>query len=204
MTELEKKLSIFGALGALIGAAVFIGTMNGKLEQINSFIDKIDVSEIERVIDRGVVKINASAKNIGSGQIGDVKYSVLNEIKFREVNGDGWILMKQQDISNTTLCRETGYCTLSDARGVFIRGMNSDRERDTGDPEGNRPVGEYQSDMLQKHDHGYSTGGIWNRSWRGDDSGPKTAYAKSSVTTATGGSETRPRNIALYVYIKIN
>jgi len=112
--------------------------------------------------------------------------------------------MDGRDITGSQLCQYTGVCTLPDARGVFIRGMNVNRSRDTGDPSGNRPVGNFQNDEFKSHSHSYVNAGVWARSWKGDDSGPKTAHKQQGDTSKRGGVETRPRNIALYTYIKIN
>lgn len=79
--------------------------------------------------------------------------------------------------------------------GEFIRGWDAGRGVDS-----NRSIGSFQSDDLKSHLHNYSVAKNY-----GSTSG--TAYANSAgtgwqfsvnneTTTATGGSETRPRNVA--------
>jgi len=48
-----------------------------------------------------------------------------------------------------------------------------------------------------------ATAGIWGRSFKGEDGSPKTAHEKQGATGDKGGKETRPRNVALYYYIKV-
>jgi phage-related tail fiber protein len=81
-----------------------------------------------------------------------------------------------------------------DLRGEFIRGLDNGRGVDTG-----RALGSWQEDMFKKHSHGanylsYSVSGEYAR---------KQGYRGwASQTDETGGSETRPRNVALNYCIK--
>jgi microcystin-dependent protein len=80
---------------------------------------------------------------------------------------------------------------LPDLRGEFIRGWDDGRGVDSG-----RVFGASQLDDLKSHSHSIQTFG-----------GSSGTYASGSLglnssTGATGGSETRPRNIALLACIK--
>lgn len=143
--------------------------------------------------------------SFGQSTIGDVKYSILDPDSFNEHNGSGWVIMMGQDISGSDLALATGINTLPDGRGVFIRSMNLGRT-EGGDPEGDRPVGDSQQDDLKSHKHKISDYkshvkvhdshiGPWDGSSFGE-------YEEE--TTSVGGKETRPKNIILYTYIKIN
>ena len=100
---------------------------------------------------------------------------------------------------------------LPDLRGEFVRGWDDGRGVDTG-----RAIGTTQSDELKSHTHtindpghSHSTaagggGGSIIAGFQGNGVGP---YYTNSATTgitinATGGTETRPRNIALLACIK--
>lgn len=83
-----------------------------------------------------------------SGTLGDVKYSILAPTEFQKLNGNEWKLMDGQSIVGTKLSQMTGKSALPDARGMFIRGMNANREFPFGDLDGNRPVGSEQNDMV--------------------------------------------------------
>ncbi|QEC75861.1 hypothetical protein [Mucilaginibacter ginsenosidivorax] len=115
-----------------------------------------------------------------------------------------------------------GYTILPDARGVFIRGINNKRPSLTGDPDGERIVGRYQNDIVGPHSHGWTgeagyMGGYGypdnaERRWteEGLKKDPKfekdryVASAQKDYSISGVGGETRPKNIALYTYIKVS
>ena len=85
---------------------------------------------------------------------------------------------------------------LPDLRGEFVRAWDAGRGVDTG-----RVFGSAQLDEFKSHTHGIGYTGVMDAS-----GGIYPAYvaANSAITsTATGGSETRPRNIALLGCIKV-
>ena len=111
-----------------------------------------------------------------------------------------------------------------DLRGVFLRGWDHGRGVDSG-----RAVGTYQEDSLKQHNHTGSTGnggyhthrqvGIGNNGshlrgvigqTHGGDSGmrsngdvlPAGDHTHSFTTNNTGGTETRPKNVAVIMCIK--
>ena len=156
-----------------------------------------------------------NVKHPNLGALGDVKYSVLKETEFQRMNGTGWILMDGRDINNTDLCKLGNVCKILDARGEFIRGWNQDRI--DGDPfqkENNkeRTLSDYQDDALQNHTHdsmqtisgsvgadkGYIARGTKDYQIGGTIGKAKVNGAQSSEY------ETRPKNISLYIYIKVN
>lgn len=88
---------------------------------------------------------------------------------------------------------------LPDLRGEFIRGWDDSRGVDTG-----RGIGSHQDDMLKKHTHQ-----ILNLGGNGEDERQQKPSASDNgntgwdyTTSETGGSETRPRNVALLACIK--
>lgn len=85
---------------------------------------------------------------------------------------------------------------LPDLRGEFIRGWDDSRGVDSG-----RVFGSAQTDDFKSHTH--SLGLRPNMSAGGGvsiDAG--TAFGASGTTYATGGTETRPRNVAILMCIK--
>lgn len=144
---------------------------------------------------------------MAQGVIGDVKHSILNPERFINLNGKGWVLMDGRNINNSDLFRLTGMTMLPDARGVFIRAMNENRDPEDGDSDGNRIIGKYQKDSVGPHAHRYyypgyhgsdkyEGGGVYRRVML-EEGGDRS-------TSDTETKETKPRNITLYVYIKIN
>lgn len=90
--------------------------------------------------------------------------------------------------------------TLPDTRGEFVRGFDNGRGVDI-----DRVLGSSQTDMLKSHNHH-----LENES--GESGTPDTGVAlgsrtgggsEATITTSTGGTETRPRNIAMIYIIKV-
>ena len=84
-----------------------------------------------------------------------------------------------------------------DLRGEFLRGFDAGRGVD---PDGGaRTVGSTQSDMLKSHSHSYTDPTIGSYPMRSDADGWSKEYptGNAGTTVATGGAETRPRNIAV-------
>lgn len=104
---------------------------------------------------------------------------------------------------------------LPDLRGVFLRGVNDGRTDDFRDTDtglrinlSGQPlpgIGSYQADELKSHSHLMKVG-----TWvSGAENGSKNVHDPNPVidpntpsTHVTGGSETRPKNAAVYFIIK--
>lgn len=155
---------------------------------------------------------NSDTKSVGA--IGDVKYSVLPPDKFKDENGNGWVLMDNKiPLQGSDLNTKHGITALPDARGLFIRSLNVNRNDDKVDKfkeENNRErlMGEYQNDDIIEHSHSITRDTRWGQGnhygagWAAQD-----GHNGNSTVTTDGnpkGKETRPKNIALYTYIKIN
>jgi hypothetical protein len=156
--------------------------------------------------------------------LGSVQYSVLPPKNFLDLpeNKGKWVLMDGQSIHGSALWNLTQMENVPDGRGVFIRSMNVpkiDEDMSTrGDTELTRTVGSFQGDSLKKHAHNLSAEigffGGWGGSnlFSGGTPGSPMSIGNQGKTAVTiqefgknlDGEETRPRNIALYVYIKIN
>jgi hypothetical protein len=150
---------------------------------------------------------------VSDGKIGDIRYSILNPQKFIQTHGSGWVLMDGRNINNSNLFQFIGMVNLPDARGVFIRGMNIGRDVTNGDAEGDRSVGQYQADGVKRHQHGFSDAwfaevncGHGNILGSRSSDGDNMKCEDHDITDNGVGliDETRPRNISLYVYVKIS
>lgn len=132
----------------------------------------------------------------------------------------GWLLCQGQAVSRTTYADlfaivGTTYGTgngtttfnLPDLRAEFVRGWDAGRGVDTG-----RVFGSSQGGDIQSHTHsmtyergaeaaGATTNANGFLSLNSDTS--LGTYTNTSVVNATGGGETRPRNVAMQYIIKI-
>lgn len=91
---------------------------------------------------------------------------------------------------------------LPDLRAEFIRGLDDGRGIDTG-----RALGSAQEQQIQSHTHTQTrfvqTASIGQTVAGANNAGAATANYATLNTGATGGTETRPRNVALLACIKI-
>jgi microcystin-dependent protein len=90
----------------------------------------------------------------------------------------------------------TSTFNLPDLRGEFVRGLDSSRGVDA-----DRVIGSFQADELKSHTHTFRGHGAALITGANTASGTNTQNYTIS-TNATGGTETRPRNIALLYCIK--
>lgn len=165
---------------------------------------------------------------ICSGALGDVKHSILNPTQFASVNGACWVPMDGRSIAGSALATLTGMANVPDAGGLFVRnqefsgGANQDPDRTSASP-----IATYQDQAVISHNHGVNDPGHGHsfndiRHGGGGDkcncagsggtaSDGTTTQANNTVNVTTGitiqnagGSETRPKNMNLWVYIRIN
>ena len=150
-------------------------------------------------IDIWGIKINPRSGIIQNDSVtlplGTVIASYLSPEEMKEKYKDTWVLCDGREVSPSSKFRLfTGVKILPDLRGIFIRGLNEGRDDGKQDPDGqDRVVGSYQSDAIKKLI-------IHNRSFAGAVDGARAV----KVETNKGAKETRPGNVALYYYIKIN
>ena len=113
-----------------------------------------------------------------------------------------------EDITISKYGKLLGKTFTPDLRGMFLRGMNV---KGGADPNKNRKVGTPQDDALQQHIHDTNA---FTLKWKlpGKDLGYTTDGEADAVEGATKNVrqpartdiETRPKNVAVYFYIKIN
>lgn len=171
--------------------------------------------------------LSFNQKETPAGSLGDVKYSILPPDQFNQINGSGWVLLDGRKVNGSQLQKHFSISNIPDARGMFLRGLNYDRQDASIDPffkEHNRVrlVGEQESDALKSHSHQVTSVEKKSHvfiahSWpSGPGNQPQfeavaaqkdyAARSESDIFEAApfGGNETRPKNIAFYIYIKIN
>lgn len=168
-----------------------------------------------------------------TGNLGDIKYSILPPDEFKDINGDGWRLVNGDNINDTDLFeylsdrnketifwkdpkREYKHELLPDLSNKFIRSMGdkdrmvgSEQQFSTALPDGFKLS--TTASGAHTHTHNYSPHGTGNRG--GSDHGRSRPLRKGTTSSAGnhthqiniagGAAETRPTNIALYIYIKV-
>ncbi|ANI90241.1 hypothetical protein A9P82_13640 [Arachidicoccus ginsenosidimutans] len=126
-----------------------------------------------------------------------------------------------RSIQNSCLNRNTGQINAPDLRGKFLRGLNTIYSvgqplpfdpNTHGDPDGaNRTANDYQPDTIGQHAHnviGHFLEASGGSGFNGYGFESNSRQGNKTYTTDNSGnginSETRPRNVAVYYYIKIN
>lgn len=121
----------------------------------------------------------------------------------------GWIKCNGASLSRTTYARlfsniGTTYGSASgstfnvpDLRGEFIRGWDDARGVDTG-----RTIGSAQSDALKAHTHTVTDNTVADVLAGSGYNVRRSAASGTETSSSTGGTETRPRNVAMMYCIK--
>ena len=210
-TKSTILIAIISAISAVVVAVI---TTYGTIAVSEPEAKKVK-KELEEISD---------LQRIANLPIGTIVPSMLPPSLFAKVVGDPsvfdpekskWVLAdKQKDITNSRygqLLNNRRYTP--DLRGIFLRGMNEGRI--DGDPDDNRKPGEIQRDALQKHGHETTARGLkWGEpsevptakglgyTSKGNAHAPEAQV--TIVKDANVADETRPKNAAVYFYIKIN
>ena len=93
------------------------------------------------------------------------------------------------------------YGQLPDLRGEFIRGWVNNRAGITGQS-ATRLFGSWEVDEFKSHSHTFEAFNIYNSNGYFPGGNAVALYRRAYTTDATGGPETRPRNIALLPCIR--
>jgi hypothetical protein len=86
-----------------------------------------------------------------SGQVGDIKYSILPPTQFATQNGECWVPMDGRGISGTSLASLMSIATIPDMSGLFMRATEYFGDNDPG--RDNNASYSLQTDENKEHDH---------------------------------------------------
>lgn len=154
-----------------------------------------------------VVTSNHLAQSLLSSllPVGTILASMLPEGQFNQETGGGWVLADGRLAEGARYATLTGNTKVPDLRGMFLRGLNIDGEG--GDPDGSgRIAGDFQADEFKSHRHSVRTA-YSGSAHAGDISSSNSRENAANAgffTDPIGGNETRPKNVAVYYYIKID
>lgn len=128
-----------------------------------------------------------------------------------------WVLADGRDITGSRLADITADPLVPDLRGMFLRGLNVGRDDGLEDPDGaTRESGDLQEDQFQGHGHqhdmasgiaNYPPGtlaGTYGTGVMSPNTRVLDPISLQKFGDAKFGRETRPKNVAVYYYIKIN
>ena len=132
-----------------------------------------------------------------------------------------WAPCDGRPVPNSKFQKLTSQVNIPDLRGMFLRGLNkfdpyqpvNPPSTERADPD-DRIVGSFQADGFQNHSHklaGNNGGedgtsvGLWPDKGQGIDG----RYARSGMIDGYVGNsgvitETRPNNVAIYYYVRVN
>lgn len=177
--------------------------------------------------------INQEAMPIGTIIASVLDYSTflkvnnLDEMDNKDMATALWIPCDGRSLNVSKYAKYSGG-KIPDLRGVFLRGINDYSvsfpsvvpvSQNQKNPE-NRVAGEFQTDSYKLHQHGFG-GNFTNREgdriwdfygtkrvtseWTAKSNpNPGNSINRVSLTSPEGNDETRPRNVTVYYYIKIN
>jgi hypothetical protein len=157
--------------------------------------------------------INQGLDNASPVPLGSIEMSMLTELQFQAVRNDGWILCDGRSIAGSALASLTGSTTAPDSRGRFLRGKDNGAGQD---PNGDLPIGTQVADSFQSHSHSSSisspdgtvTGtGYFTVAAGTIRAGVFPTDANAAITIAlnpAGGPESRPNNVTVNFFIRIN
>ena len=177
----------------------------------------------ELAYSRYVFSEAVSKKVVCSGAVGYIKYSILNPTQFNVENGDCWVPMDGRALLATDKLRMiTGMALLPDGGGLFLRSQefSGGADNDPGRTSGSA-IASLQTDDVKPHDHtmnsagthshpmgtrGFEGDGLNGADGSGDDQDAYTQNAGAHTHTINNstGSETRPKNLNFWIYIRIN
>ncbi|MEN6373758.1 MAG: hypothetical protein ABFD75_03115 [Smithella sp.] len=216
-TKSTILIAIISAVSAIVVAAITTyGTIVVYAPEAKKVKEELkDISDLEKIANLpiGTIVTSMLPPSLFAEVVGDPDPSVFDPRKSK------WVLANGRDIRSSRYGKLSGNTETPDLRGMFLRGLNEGREDGKQDPDVRKP-GDYQKDAIQQHGHnteviGKPTGykeqvetpsGI---GYTRHPAGRNAPHEKMSVNVlevkgANAKVETRPRNAAVYFYIKIN
>jgi phage-related tail fiber protein len=174
---------------------------------------------------KDVVQIKSSGLIGPAGPVGSIVIWSTEDVPEGYLMCDGGEVLRSQfedlfDVIGERYGAGDGSTTfnLPDLRGVFVRGWNETREGEFSDPDTNsrsgpdtpgatisngNHVGTCQPDLFKSHHHRSESQGACSITGTGSYRYPwGQSYGGSWFTDYEGGSETRPKNIAMMFVIK--
>ena len=131
--------------------------------------------------------------------VGSVQQSFLDATEFESIMGTDWVLADGRSVTGSLYETITGNGTVPDCRGLFLRTVGGN-----ADP----AIGGTQTDTIGSHTHPQialiAAGGSTGQFPTANTSGGNNAQVADTAANNNAGAETRPVNITVNTFIKIN
>lgn len=186
--------------------------VTGYYEKIQSEETEFKAAVGEKVMEKIAATINKALDDFPPLPVGTIQKSMLTLEQFQEIMSDKWVLCLGQDVTGSAYHTLTGKTIAPQMYGRFTRMKDHGAGRNEA---GDLSLGAIQYDQLEDHTHSltYNMGGASNHDTvRNFDSGSTrelslgTQLANMLTITvgSTGGNESRPENVTVNYFIKIN
>lgn len=145
--------------------------------------------------------------------LGSIEMSMVTEAQFQSLRNAGWVLCDNRSIVGSALNLLTGQTNATDGRGRFSRGKDNGRGLD---PNGDSPINTLRAQSLKIHSHAVSLNNVDGCATSvlaklvdDDNDLPGVVptdinLAVSLTINASGIAESRPNNITVNCFIRIN
>jgi len=185
-------------------------------------IDVLGTKDINNDIQSQLKTLTDRVAAVGqSSCLGCIEQSLLSELQFQNVNGSNWVLCDGRPIVNSKLAQLLGIASAPDLRGALLRGKNFRKFPYVEEA----AVGGYEGDLVGQHGHvqrfynpgsGKAGGAIlWDGGKEFNDAdnvfvrdvinpGPTVHNGNNGVSAADPNQETRPKNVTVNYFCKIN
>lgn len=204
--------ALIGAAASVLTALITLAASRGGLTDASA------ATKEATAVTKSAVDEAEALRSVMAVPVGTVVASLLSPMEFSQSVGDPpqfdpkrslWTLADGKEAPGTRYSDITRRQVVPDLRGLFLRGLNAGRQdyERLGDPDNNRTPGDSQPDDFKSHGHDLpytvqiyqGPGGQFSSSSGGPDNN-----VSRPATTSVGGSETRPRNAAVYYYLRVN
>lgn len=193
-------------------AAVLAGCYaSGALAQ--SCAENLPTATVPRVDDyRAAIRCLEAQQSQGASQplsvpVGAIFASVINPDNMKDVYKSAFVLADGRNVSTqSAYAKLFGETRVPDLRGMFLRGLNVGRFDGKQDPDNTRDPGGYQPDQNRSHTHS-TVQMVYDNNVDGVDSTVIHSgehHNEDKQTGTSGGDEARPKNVAVYYYIRVN
>jgi hypothetical protein len=200
--------ALLGVVGAVLAALI---TTLGTIYASRSGIDKA-----KQTVD--ALQQQANTLRLSTLPVGSIVPSLLTPSQFAQEAGDPptfdlskskWTLADDKGrVPGTQYARITQNAPIPDLRGLFLRGKNNSRGGEHGNPQGELDLGQFQDDQFEDHVHefnrSYAQGGTEPYAYAASKNDGTPRAPTNYIVSGKHGNETRPRNVTVNYYIRIN